>query len=57
MHMINLCESVKTDLMKNLRTFYLCFMHYNVWYNKNLCDTNLCDWRLTCIIRINKTCA
>ena len=31
------------------------FMHCNVWRNKNLCSTNLCDWRLTRIIRINKT--
>ena len=30
-------------------------MHCNVWHDKNLCGTNLCNWRLTRIIRINKT--
>ena len=30
-------------------------MYCNVWHDKNLCGTNLCDWRLTCIICINKT--
>ena len=30
-------------------------MHCNVWCNKNLCSANLCDRRLTRIIRINKT--
>ena len=28
-------------------------MHSNVWYDKNLCGTNLCDLCLTHIIRIN----
>ena len=31
------------------------FMHCNVWRDKNLCGTNLCDRHLTHIIRINKT--
>ena len=30
-------------------------MHCNVWHDKKLCGTNLCDQRLTRIIRINKT--
>ena len=30
-------------------------MHCNVWRDKNLCGTNLCDRRLTHIIHINKT--
>ena len=30
-------------------------MHCNVWCDKNLCGTNLCDQRLTHIIHINKT--
>ena len=29
-------------------------MHCNVWHDKNLCNTNLYDRRLTCIICINK---
>ena len=28
-------------------------MHNNIWYDKNLCSTNLCDQRLTRIICIN----
>ena len=31
-------------------------MHYNVWRDKNLCSTNLCDRCLTRIFCINKTC-
>ena len=32
-------------------------MHCNVWCDKNLCGTNLCDQRLTCINRsYAKTC-
>ena len=30
-------------------------MHCNIWHDKSLCGTNLCDWRLTCIICINKS--
>ena len=30
-------------------------MHWNVGYDKNLCDTNLCDQCLTHIIHINLT--
>ena len=30
-------------------------MHYKVQRDKNLCGTNLCDWHLTRIIRMNKT--
>jgi hypothetical protein len=30
-------------------------MYCDVWRDKNLCETNLCDRRLTRIIRINKT--
>ena len=30
-------------------------MHCNVWRDKNLCATNLCDQCLTRIIHINKT--
>ena len=30
-------------------------MHCIVWRDKNFCSTNLCDRRLTRIIRINKT--
>ena len=30
-------------------------MHCNVWRDKNLCGTNLCDRRLIRIICINKT--
>ena len=30
-------------------------MHSSVWHDKNLCGTNSCDLRLTCIIRINKS--
>ena len=33
------------------------FMHCNVWCDKKLCGTNLCDQCLTRIIHINKTCA
>ena len=29
-------------------------MHCNVWRDKNLCSTNLCDQLLTRIIHINK---
>ena len=60
MHVKKLCKSVKTGLSRNLHDFYLCIqhsMHCNVWCDKNLCGTNLCDWRLTRIICINKTCA
>jgi hypothetical protein len=32
-----------------------CSMYCDVWRNKNLCETNLCDRHLTHIIRINKT--
>ena len=39
--------------------FYLCvlafFMDCNVWCDKNLCGTNICDRHLTCKIRINKS--
>ena len=28
-------------------------MHYNVWHDKNLCGTNLCNLILTHIIHIN----
>ena len=31
----------------------LCIV--SVWHDKNLCDTNLCDMCLTCIIHINKS--
>ena len=31
------------------------FMHSNVWRDKNLCSTNLCDRHLTRIIRVTKT--
>ena len=31
------------------------FMHSNVWCNKNLSGTNLCDLHLTRIIHINKS--
>ena len=31
-------------------------MHCNVWCDKDLCGTNVCNQRLTRIIRINKTC-
>ena len=58
MHVKNLCKSIKTDLLINLRDFIYAdqrFMHCNVWRDKNLCGTNLCDQRLTRIIRINKT--
>ena len=34
---------------------FKCFMHFNVWCNKDLCGTNLCDQHLTHIICINKT--
>ena len=30
-------------------------MHSNVWCDKNLCGTNLCDLRLTRINHINKS--
>ena len=30
-------------------------MHCNIWHDENLCRTNLCDQRLTRIIRINKS--
>ena len=30
-------------------------MHCNVWHDKNVRGTNLCDWHLTRIICINKT--
>ena len=41
----------------NLCDFICVFQRFvlsNVWHNKNLCIINLCDLRLTCIIRINK---
>ena len=40
MRVNNLMQISQIDLLKNLRAFYLCFMHYN---DKKLCDTNLCD--------------
>ena len=57
MHVTNLCEFVKMGLSINLCAFYL-FMHSTsayesnvlVWRNKNLCNINLCDLRLTHII-------
>ena len=30
-------------------------MHSNVWHDRNLCSTNLCDLCLTRIISINKS--
>ena len=33
------------------------FSRYTVWCNKNLCGTNLCNQRLTCVIHINKSYA
>ena len=30
-------------------------MHGNIWRDKNLCSTNLCDLRLTHMIHINKS--
>ena len=54
----NLCESVKAGLSINLHDFIYVdqrFMHCNVWCDKNLCGTNLCDRRSTRTIRINKT--
>ena len=56
MHVINLCEFVKPVHLINL---YLCnltfYMHYNVWRDKKLRGTNLCDLHLTHIIRIDKS--
>ncbi len=43
------------DLLTNLRDVYLTVHVLHVWRNKNLCETTLCDHRLTRIIRINKT--
>ena len=51
----NLCESVKTGPSRNLRDAFFCFLRCNVWRDKNLCGTNLCNQRFTHIIRINKT--
>ena len=43
--------------LKKVMLFFL-FMPFCisciVMYSKNLCGTNLCDWHLTSIIRINK---
>ena len=49
-------ESVEMGLLINLHDLYLCgsTLHCNVWRDKYLCGTNLCDRRLTRIIRINK---
>ena len=58
MRVTNLCEFAKTGLLTNLCDFYLrsnIFVHCNIWHDKNLCGTNLCDWQLTHIIRINKS--
>ena len=51
MRMTNLREFIKTALLINL-----CILTFiNTWHDKNLCVTNLCNWRLTHIIRINKS--
>ena len=54
MRVKKLYESVKMGLSRNLRNFNLCILTFhvlcNVWRNKNLCGTDLCDQRLT---RIN----
>ena len=58
MHVRNLCEFVKMGLLIN---FYLCILvlyaynYSNIWRDKNLCGTNLCNLCLTRIIRINKS--
>ena len=41
-------------LDKFARLFYADqrFMHCNVWRDKDLCGTNLCDHRLTRIIKL-----
>ena len=41
-------------LKKFTRFSFQRFMYYNVWRDKNLCSTNICDWCLTRIIHINK---
>ena len=57
MRVNNLCESVKTDLEKFtlflfMRFIVPCITMYGAI--KKLCDTNLCNRRLTRIISINK---
>ena len=55
MRVKNLCESVKTGLSIIYTYVDQCLMHCNLWHDKNLCGTNLCNQCLTRIIRINKT--
>ena len=60
MRMRKLCKLVKMGLLKIYVIFVYAFqrfMHSNVWRNKKLCGTNLCDLRLTHIIHINKSYA
>ena len=41
--------------LKKFTHFYLMFYALHAWGDKKLCNTNLCDWGLTHIIRIKKT--
>ena len=47
---MRICQNGSLD--KFMR--FLLMLRSNVLHDKNLCDTNLRDLRLTCIIRINK---
>jgi hypothetical protein len=47
-----LCELVKTGLLTNFIYASERSMYCDVWRDKNLCETNLCNRRL---IRIDKT--
>ena len=56
----NLCEFVKTGLLKNLCDFYLCVLALNICIAthgtiKIYAVQYLCDRRLTRIIHINKS--
>ena len=53
---MQICQNRPLD--KSMRLLFMCsstFMHSNVWRDKYLCGTNLCDLCLTRIIRINKS--
>ena len=53
---LHACEFVKMGLLINLWFLFYAFQHFmhcNVWHDKNLCSTNLCNLRLTRILLIH----
>ena len=56
----NLCELVKMDLLIIMKFLFMhsapyVYNYSNIWHDKYLGSTNLCNWHLTCIFCINKS--